>query len=87
MEIFIKVSLKDYESLARELPSDSPAHKAIARATPLGGSVGGVEFEGYTIPCDEEQAHILLETAKRCCPHAVFEIQKAIAYAKQQASN
>ncbi len=85
MEILVKVSLKDYECLVSQL--GSPAHKAIAMAAPTGGSIGGVEFEGYTIPCDEEQARILLETARQHCPHAVFEIQKAITYAKQQAAS
>lgn len=82
MEIFIKVSPADYEKLRDGIPHGSPAHEAIEKATWIEHALSGVLFEGYDIPCDEKQASVLLETAKRCCPSAVHDIAKAIAFAK-----
>lgn len=82
MEISIKVSPADYEKLRSGIPHNSPAYEAIEKATWIEHALGGVEFEGYDIPCDEKQASVLLDAAKRCCPTAVHDIAKAIAFAK-----
>jgi hypothetical protein len=82
MEIYIKVAPRHYDLLRDELPDDSPAHQAIETATPIEHSVGGVEFEGYNIPCDEDQAQIILDTAKRCCPEIIHDIEQAIKLAR-----
>jgi hypothetical protein len=78
MEIFIKVAARPYERLRNQIPNQSPAHEAINKATRIDYSVDGVLFEGYTIPCNEGQAEIILETAKQCCPEIVSDIRKAI---------
>ena len=82
MEIFIKVAPRDYESLRRQIPGNSPAREAIDKATPIDYFVGGVQFEGYNIPCDENQARTILEIARQHCPAIVREIQAAIRLAQ-----
>ncbi|HTM08528.1 MAG TPA: hypothetical protein VL754_09075 [Verrucomicrobiae bacterium] len=82
MDITIKVSPANYEKLRQGLPHGSPAYEAIEKATWIEHAVSGVLFEGYDISCDEKQASVLLETARRCCPSAVHDIEKAIAFAK-----
>jgi hypothetical protein len=82
MEISIKVSPEDYEKLRAGIPHHSPAREAIDKATWIEHALSGVLFEGYDILCDDEQARVLLATAKRCCPTAVHDIEKAIAFAK-----
>jgi hypothetical protein len=81
MDILIKVARRDYERLRAEVPPDSPAHDAIYRATPIDHSIEGVQFEGYNIPCDENQARIFLDIAKNCCPEIIRDIEKAITLA------
>jgi len=78
MEIFIKVALRHYDLLRNRVPSASPAHEAIAKATPIEHSVSGVQFEGYNIPCNETQARIILDVARRCCPEITPDIEEAI---------
>jgi hypothetical protein len=82
MELFIKFASRHYERLLAAIPAGSPAHQAIGKATPIEHSVGGVEFEGYTIPCDENQARIILGVARQCCPEIVRDIEEALAQGK-----
>jgi hypothetical protein len=82
MEIFIKVAPRDYNRLRRQIPAASVAQHAMNRATPIDHSLDGVQFAGYTIPCDEEQARIILEVAKQCCPEIIRDIQEAIRLAR-----
>jgi len=78
MDIFIKVAPRQYGRLRSQIPTGSPAREAIDKATRIDHTVEGVLFEGYNIPCDEDQAHILLETAKRYCPEIVRDIEEAL---------
>jgi len=78
VEIFIKVAPRHYDLLRSRVPSESPAHEALTKATPIEHSLGGVEFEGYNIPCDERQVRIILDVARRCCPEITPEIEEAI---------
>jgi len=78
MEIFIKLAARHYELLRERVPGASPAHQALAKATPIEHSVDGVEFEGYTVPCDGEQARALLAAVRKCCPEITAAIEKAI---------
>ena len=82
MEISIKLSPADYEAIRDGTPHGSIVHQAIDKATRIEHALGGVLFEGYDIPCDEAQAHAILDAARRCCPHAVRDIEKAIAFAR-----
>ena len=68
MKIIIKAAPRDYRRLRSYIPADSPAYEAMEKATRLDYSLDGVLFAGYSIPRDEEQARIILEIAKRCCP-------------------
>jgi hypothetical protein len=78
MEIFIKLSSQDYERLRRLIPAASSAREALNKATRIEHALEGVEFEGYNMPCNEEQARAILEVAKRCCPDIVRDIENAI---------
>jgi hypothetical protein len=68
--------------LRSQIPTESPAREAIDRATRIDHAVDGVLFEGYNIPCDEDQARILLEAAKLCCPEIVRDIEEALGLAR-----
>jgi hypothetical protein len=81
VEISIKLSQADYETIRDGTPHGSIVHQAIDRATRIEHALGGVLFEGYDIPCDETQARAILDAARRCCPHAIRDIEKAIAFA------
>jgi hypothetical protein len=85
MEIFIKLASRDYENLRTRIPNGSPAHEAIERVTRIDYSVDGVLFEGYSIPCDEHHARMLLEIARERCPEIVSEIQKAMRLAESSS--
>ena len=78
MEIFIKIPPRAYARLRSHIPVDSAAHEAIEKASRIDHSVEGVLFAGYTIGCNEEQARIILEAARQCCPEIIPDIEKAI---------
>jgi hypothetical protein len=78
MDIFIKVAPRQYDRLRSQIPTESSAYEAINKATQIDHAVEGVLFEGYSIPCDEDQARILLETAKQHCPEIVRDIQEVL---------
>jgi hypothetical protein len=78
MDIFIKVAPRQFERLRNQISTDAPAHEAINKATRIDHAVEGVLFEGYSIPYDEEQARIVLETAKQHCPEIVRDIEQAL---------
>ena len=82
MKIFIKVAPRDYSRLRGYIPNESAAYEAIEKATRLDYSLDGVLFAGYSIPCDGEQARIILEIAKRCCPEIISEIEQAMSRAE-----
>lgn len=83
MEIFLKLASRDYERLRNHVPSPSAAREAMDKATPIDHSVEGVLFQGYDVPCDEDQARIILETAKRYCPEITPKIEEAIKLAQR----
>ena len=68
MEISIKVNSQDYQRLRREMPANSPAREAINKASRIEHALEGIQFEGYTITCNENEAEIILGIAKQCCP-------------------
>jgi hypothetical protein len=83
MDIFIKVAPQYYERLRSQIPTESAAREAIDKATRIDHAVEGVLFEGYNIPCDEDQAGIILETAKKYCPEIVQNIEEALQLARR----
>ena len=85
MEIFIKLSSREYERLRSRIPDRSPARAPIKRATRIDYSLEGVLFEGYTLPCNEHDARIFLEIARECCPEIVPKIQEAMRLAESQS--
>jgi hypothetical protein len=82
MDIYIKVAPQQYERLRSATPLESPAHEAINKATRIEHSLEGVLFEGYDIPCDENQARTFLKIANQCCPDLVPRIEQAIRIAQ-----
>ena len=82
MEIFIKLAPRAFDLLRSHVPPESAAHEAIEKASRIDHSVEGVLFAGYSIPCSEKQAHVLLGIAKQSCPEIVLDIEKAITLAR-----
>ena len=78
----IKIAFWAFNKLRSNIPSESAAHEAIEHASRIEHSIGGVLFAGYIVPCDEEQARLILETAKQCCPEIVPDIEEAIRLAQ-----
>jgi hypothetical protein len=85
MDIFIKLAPRDYDRLRRQVPSSSIAHKALAMATPIDHALEGVQFAGYSIPCNEDQARSILEIARLCCPGIIRDIEDAIKLARPES--
>jgi hypothetical protein len=83
MEIFIKVAPQDYERLRRQIPVESSTREAFNKASRIEHALEGVQFEGYSIPCDEDQARVILEIAKQCCPDIVRDIENAIMLSRR----
>lgn len=82
MEIFIKLAPRAYNQLRSHIPAESAAHEAIEKASRIDHSLEGVVFAGYSIPCNDEQARIILEIAKQYCPDIIPDIEKAITLAR-----
>ncbi|MPZ75362.1 MAG: hypothetical protein GEU77_02455 [Deltaproteobacteria bacterium] len=81
MEVFIKIAPQEFSRLRERITSDSPAHEAIDRATPIDHAIEGVLFEGYNITCDENQARTILEVAQECS-EIIPDIEQAIKLAR-----
>ncbi|MEX0803889.1 MAG: hypothetical protein WD688_11315 [Candidatus Binatia bacterium] len=82
MEVFIKIAPQEFSRLRDRISSESPAHEALDKATPINHAIEGVLFEGYNIACDENQARMILEVAKECCPEIIRNIEEAIKLAR-----
>lgn len=81
MEVHIKMAPAQFERLRRGFPADSPVRGVIDNATRIDHAVEGVLFAGYTIVCNEDEARVLLETAKRCCSETIPDLEQAIKLA------
>ena len=84
MEIFIKLAPKHYEQLRSRIPATSPARQFLSKATRIDYSIEGVLFEGYSVPCDEQQTSVLLEVTKQCCPEIFPYVEQAIGIARRR---
>jgi hypothetical protein len=82
MEILIKIAPQAYDRLRSYISTESAAHEAIEKAGRIDHSIEGVLFAGYSIACNEEQARIILEIAKQCCPEIIPTIEEAITLAR-----
>jgi hypothetical protein len=78
METFLKIPPRAYIRLRSHIPTDSPAHEAIEKASRIDHAVEGVVFAGYSIPCNEPQLRIIFEIAKQCCPEIIPDVEKAL---------
>jgi hypothetical protein len=78
----IKIALWVYKRLRSDIPTESAAREVIEHASRIDHSIEGVLFAGYAIRCNEEQARVILETAKQCCPEVVRNIEEAITLAQ-----
>jgi hypothetical protein len=85
MEVHIKMTPAQYKRLCNSYPIDSPVRDLIDNARRLDHAIEGVLFAGYTIVCNQDQARIFLETARKCCPEVIPQIEQAIKLA--QAAN
>ena len=82
MEILIKIAPQAYDRLRRNISTESVAYEAIEKASRIDHSIEGVLFAGYAIACNEEQARIILEIAKQCCPEIIPPIEQAVTLAR-----
>jgi hypothetical protein len=82
MEVNIKMAPAQYERLRNSYPIDSPVRDLIDNARRVDHAIEGVLFAGYTIVCDENQARIFLETARRYCPEVIPQVEQAIKLAR-----
>jgi hypothetical protein len=82
MEIYIKFAPRDYERLRNLIPAASPAREAIDNATRVDHALEGVLFEGYTVPCNGDQARAIREIAEQNCPELIPTIEQAIDLAR-----
>ena len=82
MEILIKIAPQAYDRLRSHISTDSAAHETIETASRIDHAIEGVLFAGYTIACNEEQARIILEIAKQCCPEIIPTIEEAVRLAR-----
>jgi hypothetical protein len=87
METTIKVNSRDYHELRRHVPAGSPAREAFDKATPIAHALEGVEFEGYAITCNEEQAKLILRIAKQYRPEMVSEIEDGITLTQPRSTD
>jgi hypothetical protein len=83
MTVVIKITPENYQTLRKHIVPDSPAYDAVETAARIEYAVEGVLFAGYNIVCSEAQARSILDTARRHCPAAVFEIEKALHAPRQ----
>lgn len=86
MEIFIKLGPREYNRLRSRVPDGSPVQEAIDRATRIDYSLGGVLFEGYSIPCAERDARLLLDIARQSYPEIIPKIEEAMRLATSEHS-
>jgi hypothetical protein len=82
VEILIKIAPQAYDRLRSHISIESAAHEAIETASRIDHAIEGVLFAGYTIACNEEQARIILEIAKQCCPEIIPTIEEAVRLAR-----
>jgi hypothetical protein len=82
VEILIKIAPQAYDRLRSHISTESAAHEAIKTASRIDHAIEGVLFAGYTIACNEEQARIILEIAKQCCPEIIPTIEEAVRLAR-----
>jgi hypothetical protein len=82
MEILIKIAPQAYDRLRRNISTESVVYEAIEKASRIDHSIEGVLFAGYAIACNEEQARIILEIAKQCCPEIIPAIEQAVTLAR-----
>lgn len=85
MDIMIHLVPESWDCLFKHIPNGSGAYAALKNATDLHGSINTPPLE-FVIYCDENDATLLLNTAKSHCPTAVHAIEEAIrlAPAKQR---
>jgi hypothetical protein len=84
MEIHIKLAPAQYERLRSTYPLDTPIRDVIDNARRVNHAIEGVLFAGYTIVCDQDQARLFLDTARRCCPEVIPQIEQAIKLANRR---
>lgn len=82
MGIYIKLAPRDYDRLRSLISTESAARQAIDQATRVDHALEGVLFEGYTVPCSEEQGRAIRAVARDSCPELLPTIDQAIHLAR-----
>jgi hypothetical protein len=71
IDVLIEMSLENHHSLLKRASEASPVYFRLKNAVKT-------ESSTILIPCDADEAHMLLQVAKYFCPDAVFPIEAAI---------
>ena len=80
MKIMIQLTPEDWDCLLEHVPNGSGTYAALKNATDLHGYINMPPLE-FVVYCDENEAKLLLDTAKNHCPTAVRAIEEAIKVA------
>jgi hypothetical protein len=80
MKRVIQLSVEHYERLLKYANQASPAYSTLKNGVKMEPS-HGVQSEVIVILCDEDQAEMILRSAKHFCPEAVPQIEKGISAA------
>ena len=71
IEVLIEISDEHHHSLLKHASEASPVYFRLKNAVRTASNT-------ILVPCNSEEAEMLLEVAKHFCPAAVFVIQTAI---------
>ena len=71
IEVLIEMSLENHHSLLKRASEASPVYFRLKNAVKT-------ESNTILIPCDADEAEMLLQVAKHFCADAVFPIEAAI---------
>jgi hypothetical protein len=74
MKPLIELSFEHYDALLKGAAENSPLYSRLTNAIKTKKTI--------VIPCELDEAEMLLHTAKSFCPDAVPEIEKAIRSAQ-----
>ncbi len=74
MKINFHLYSHERDAIREHLPAGSPASKCLEAATPLDISGEPVIRPEWAVPCEEEDAKLILEVAKKWCPDALPNI-------------
>ena len=80
MKILVEMSPEHYDNLLGKVSRDSVEYSLLKNGLVTGGAAK--ENRIIEIACELSKAKTLLHVARRLCPEAAFEIDKAVTLAR-----